>query len=223
MGALTASARSVSQEWTFQKDGLYDNLTEPFTLSIEGSPRPEILVRGVRDELYEGSTMRLQVALATPPSSDVNVTLGLGWTSGEERSVNASATVISFGAGEALVWKDLDVVVTDSEQYLGNSTLAITASAASDSIVYDSSQPLGAPAKNFEVLVMDTGELGVCLGPGKCRRVTKYDFKFDGSDQDLVVTPYEVKLGKVRLRRPYFLFTHPVYLPQRTVPCAGRA
>ena len=195
---MTATARAKSQEWAYQKDTLYDDLTESFTLFIEDSQRPEILVRGVPDEIYEGSAMKLQVALATPPTEGVNVMLGLEWISGEERPLEASSMDVSFEAGEAYVWKDVEIFLADTEPFLGNSTLEIKATSFSESIVYNSSHPLGVPSKTFDVLVKDTGDLGVCLGPGKCRRITKRDFKFDGIDDMLVNTPYEVKNGEVR-------------------------
>ena len=195
---MTATARAKSQDWTYLKDKLYDNVTEPFTLFIEGSERPEILVRGVPDEIFEGSAMKLQVALATPPAYHVDVTLGLQWISGEERPLEASSIDVSFESGEAYVWKDVDIFLAGTEPFLGNSTLEITATGSSESFVYDSSHPLGVPSKTFDVLVKDTGDLGVCLGPGKCRRITTRDFKFDGIDDMLVKTPYEVRNGEVR-------------------------
>ena len=177
---------------------LYENLTEPFTLFIEDSQRPEILVRGVPEEIFEGSAMKLQVALATPPAEGVNVMLGLEWISGEERPLEASSMDVSFEAGEVYVWKDVEIFLAGTEPFLGNSTLEIKATSFSESIVYDSSHPLGVPSKTFDVLVKDTGDIGVCLGPGKCRKITKRDFKFDGIDDMLVNTPYEVKNGEVR-------------------------
>lgn len=140
--------------------------------------------------------VQYKVALATPPSEDVTVTIDEVWVEGQDRPLQIGPVDVLFSAGEGQVWKTVTVDLPYGASALGNGTAILTHTAFSEDPQYNSGSPGGAPPVDVTLLSTDKDTVGVCLA--RCRPLSPYDYVFRGGEEG-VSTPYEVVGGQVPL------------------------
>ena len=165
---------------------------------VEDNTPPEVLITSSVSTLQEGSTVTFQVALSTPPTSDVTMELDPSWLSGLPHSAIIDPTTLVFPAGESLAYQTVSVTVPYTEEYLGDSELAIVPVLTSDDPFYDSGSGSGAMTTPPELVfsVKDVDEVGVCLA--NCLASTPEEMLFTGKETETVPAVYEIITGQVR-------------------------
>jgi hypothetical protein len=122
-------------------DGAYHGLENNDLQVVVIDPRPpEILVSKRVDSTQEGRVVEYHLALATAPSDSVTVSASTAWLEGLPKEMDASFSV-TFGAGEALVWKPVSFIVPYNQTFLGDALLGITHVAKSSDPRYSTGQP----------------------------------------------------------------------------------
>ena len=182
-------------------DALYDGVTNSeLVVYVEDNTPPEVLITSSVSALQEGSTATFQVALSTPPTSDVTMELGPSWSSGLPHGAVIDPTTLVFPAGESQVYRTVSVTVPYSEEYRGDSALAVVPVLTSDDPFYDSGSGSGAMTTPPEIVfsVKDVDEVGVCLA--NCLASTPEEMLFTGTETEPVPTVYEIITGQVRAR-----------------------
>lgn len=164
---------------------------------VESAAPPRVLTTAAASAvlLNEGSQYAFDVALATPPSADVFMTLQHVWLSGLPRDLVIEPRQLVFRGGESMAWQTVTVKAPHGRSYLSNSTAVVTQAIESEDVFYDAGSPLGARTVDLRVVVSDADEVGICLS--SCMASTEFELLFRGDEQAPVETPYEIIGGKV--------------------------